>query len=199
MGYEIETKDNSKYISKDPGYEFVFKMSMVNYLAIDEIKDSAMRSSINVLKPDNCMYAMRAHIKGNTNKTNIKIKYVINDNADWKTVAEHDGRNATVKFHNGKKIIFSQANDSAADVLITISDDLNSGQADRLIAINKKGKEIQAGLQTSLMVDGMRQQTFMIANNKASEIKNYKFQQTPYESVAFKNISLRPDFVAAIK
>ncbi|HBG25696.1 MAG: hypothetical protein A2Y10_20545 [Planctomycetes bacterium GWF2_41_51] len=200
LGYEIETNDNSKYKSKDPGYEFVFTpLAGGSYFAIDEIKDSAMRSSIDVLKPDECMFGVRAHIKTNINKTNIKIKYVVNDKADWKTVAAHDGRNATVKFHRDKKIIFSQANDSASDVLITISDDLNNGQADRLIAINKKDEEIQVNLQTSLMVDGMRQQTFIIANNKASEIKSYKFQQTPYESITFKNISLRPDIAAARK
>ncbi|MCE5341198.1 MAG: ankyrin repeat domain-containing protein [Planctomycetaceae bacterium] len=190
LGYEIETKDNSKYTSKDLGYEFVFKPLAAGYYGIVEVQDSTMRSTIEVVKPDECMFAVRSHIKKNVNKTNIKVKFA-SDNAQWQTVAEHNGKGATVKFYKGKKIIFSQANDSGDGVIITVTDNLSDDNANKLIAKTKDGKDVRVDLQTCLGVDGMRQQTFVIKDTKKADIKSYQFQITPFESVTFKNIFLR--------
>jgi beta-lactamase regulating signal transducer with metallopeptidase domain/CRISPR/Cas system CMR-associated protein Cmr5 small subunit len=193
LGYDIETKDINKYESKDPAYEFVFKPLGAGHYGIVEIQRAVTWLTICVVKPDECMFAIRSHFKKNVNTTNIKAKFVRYD-AKWETVAAHNGKGATVKYYKGKKIMFSQANDSGDGVIITVADNLSYENAHRLIAKTKDGKDVSVDLQTSLGVDGMYQQTLVIKDTKKADIKSYQFQITPYESVTFKNISLKPKF-----
>ncbi|HBG78470.1 MAG TPA: hypothetical protein DDW84_06465 [Phycisphaerales bacterium] len=192
LGYEIETIERSSYQSKDPGYEFVFKTPIGFDQIKIEIKDSTTCSDIEVLKPSGLFAGQRAHIKAGTKATDIKIG-VVPDKADWNTIAEHNGQGTTFRNVDGGKVIFSQANDSPDGLLITITDDLNDKKADRVIVIDKSGKENRAHLQTSLTVNGMRQQTFVAKEVKAENATSYKFQQMSYKWTTLKNVSLKPN------
>jgi hypothetical protein len=192
LDFKIETDDKSNYKSKDPGYEFVYKTSGgIEKMLIGE-KDSTTSSNIEVLEPKGLFVGRRAHIKAGTKTIDIKINYVL-DGAVWNTIAEHNGQGTTFRNVNGGKVIFSQANDTPDGLLITVTDDLGIKQADRLIVVDKSGKENRAQLQTSLMVNEMRQQTFIVKEVNAKDAVNFKFQQIPYQQITFKNVSLKPN------
>ncbi|MEN6383976.1 MAG: hypothetical protein ABFD79_02130 [Phycisphaerales bacterium] len=192
LGYAIETHDDSNYKSNDPGYEFAIKISgAVAEFKIGQIKDSGPSSDIKTLSPSDGTHARRAHINKNINKTELTVHY-LTDKAKWETIGEHNGNGTNYKYFKGSNIIFSQANDTSDGVVITVTDNLKNRQAISLIAIDKNGKEIPAQHQTALMVNNMSQQSFIFKNMKKADIKNYKYQQAPYESVVFKDISLKP-------
>ncbi|OHB56887.1 MAG: hypothetical protein A2Y12_03010 [Planctomycetes bacterium GWF2_42_9] len=194
LNYEIETLDRSKYESKEPGYEFVIKVSGdVEEIKIGEIEHSEQSSDIAVLSPSDSMLARRSHIKSGVNKTEITIAYIPNKDK-WETIAEHNGQGTTFRKYKDNTIIFSQANDTAQGTVITLTDNFKDNQASRLIAVTKDGKQIRCQYQTSLMVNGMRQQGFLIKDTTTANIKNYKFQQAAYEHVTFKNVSLKSGF-----
>ncbi|MDD5458602.1 MAG: M56 family metallopeptidase [Phycisphaerae bacterium] len=190
LPFKIKVSDISGYQYKEPGYQFVFRTSMnPSKVKVYNVKYSQQGSGFKVENPKGLFFGHRAHIKAGKNKTDITLA-VVTDN--WTTIASHSGKGTNFGKSDGKKIIFSQANNVADDVLMTVTDELGYKKAYRLAAIANDGSQIDGGLQTSLMVNGMHQQSYTFKNIQTKQIKEYQFQQAPYDFVTIKNISLKP-------
>jgi beta-lactamase regulating signal transducer with metallopeptidase domain len=202
LGTRIRTKDYSQYTFEYPGYEMAFKFSGQDFsFRIKDIKGSNQHSGVEVLEPEG-INAFRIHIKPKLSKTSMKVGVAA---GKWETIATHTGGgtwNVVIKrFFSRKKIIFSPANETDDGVVITVSDDLKwnfinpqRNKATTLFAVYKNGAEHKGKTQTSLFVNDMQQQTFEFSDVLLKDIEEFQFRTRPYEWVALKNISLKPNF-----
>lgn len=111
----------------------------------------------------------------------------------WKMIASHDGKEMTSRSGIGNNIVWSQAFQDNNGMHIIASREWHTGQAERIIAIDKDGKIHTTTHRGGSVASGkILQRTSDFRNLKLDQVKEFQYQVRPYQWVEFKNVSLKP-------
>ena len=134
------------------------------------------------------MYVAIANIGGQIENVTLRLAVA---SGPWQSEATHSGKGIMSVGLKKGGIAFSEAYESKKGVKIVVSDDL--GEVDhRIAAIDSEGNILQVVSKPWASAGRMRQTTAEFKNLTLEQIKGFQFQTRPYESVEFKNISLKP-------
>ncbi len=134
--------------------------------------------------------AARFNIKEGLKATDMQLAAAA---GPWTTQFEHNGSGTMSSSRRSHAIAFSKAYQTGKDVELTVSDDYFEHDY-RLVAIGKDGQIITTKNRNSNSAGKVRQSTFRFIDTKLEDIEKFEFQTRPFESVTFKNVSLRPKF-----
>lgn len=128
---------------------------------------------------------------------------------EWETTATYDPRTKLTSGSDGSlmvdkcgmvkgklKIDYSCA--SSGEELC--SKDPNFPQAaERLVALDRKGKEHTANHTKSRLVDGVKEVSACFHCVKFRQVKEFRLQRSPFTWLSFKNISLKGDVISDVQ
>jgi beta-lactamase regulating signal transducer with metallopeptidase domain len=187
----IVTKDTSNYTDKNNAYEVAYDVKAPNDVSVGwpVIQGSTSSSGLDVIEPAG-IEAVRAHIAVSGHSTTVKIPIA---SGPWTTIAQTTGQGQTNKIFGSKTLMFGPAEGTAEKLVLTTSDDLDSGDDYRLIAFDKQGN-LHTSSKNWFSIKNLRQSTFVFVNLAPDAVDHFEFQTRPYHWVTFKNVSLDPGY-----
>lgn len=191
----IVTEERTTHQADDPGYAIVYRSSGNHVARIVSVKGSHTRSGLEVLQPQG-LTGVCTHIQKKRTHTDIRIA---SPSGRWAVAVKAGALGSSYGTVRGNKVILAVGQQGGQGLTVLASDELGYGQATRIIALDKDGREFQGETMSDLGVQGLRQRSIHFSELEPSHLTEIQFQICSYVYHTFRKVSLRPDVKADAK